>query len=691
MIAMAGLEGPRLILRIGGLGNRTFTLVPGGDDAARPKVDATVKEVYMQLGEAVRAVYDEERSMTYPSLPGNGWHWWESRLGWFFGKADRWQRQRLATAGFCPVFADEQPRIEVLTGCAQGGDSLLAQATAWANASGSPVEWQHRGLVLEHADADAFSGPKQDDAPYSIGQAPARKNADQKKNGTRAEAVDEAHIAHERAFGFRAQAEALRHHADLLVAIWDVASEGKPGGTRETVELALRERIPVIAIRIDEGGAVQRDLLFGIQDLWKTPGAAGLHGLAELVAELLAFPDATERPHHGTPVAYDPRVAFHAFCSGTIGEPSVGRFWRWYETGLKERASSIVLAAKAAIPGVEPHAVPAYEEAKSRASAMAARFGRAHRAGVLVSYVLGALAVCCAVLGGILHVKLGPSHVLIPIVAALELVSILLLFSLSRTSRSEAWHTAWTDLRILAEALRPMKYLHPLGVHTPLPKLAPHLTSSYTNPKQLWSIWYFRMLVKQVPIALSTLQQQDLASHRARMVQDWIGITEDPTGTGNDTIHEGGQLGHHQRNHRSYEATYHRLETVSLRLFLVIMSSAVLHLVYALGHWSWLHSIHDLLFVVCVLGPAGLAAILGFTSQLDMQRIAERSEGMQDQLRGRAQALGSIPLGTSPAGMVDPALYRWSLCTEAIATAGLMVDETAGWALIYRNTEIHAG
>lgn len=92
---------------------------------------------------------------------------------------------------------------------------------------------------------------------------------------------------------------------------------------------------------------------------------------------------------------------------------------------------------------------------------------------MLLPYFLGAKALGCAVLSDILYYSF-KDHPLMKVVAIAELCFILLLFGLSRTSRSEAWHTAWTDLRILAEALRPMKYLHGLGVHTTLPKLAPH-------------------------------------------------------------------------------------------------------------------------------------------------------------------------------------------------------------------------
>ncbi len=33
----------------------------------------------------------------------------------------------------------------------------------------------------------------------------------------------------------------------------------------------------------------------------------------------------------------------------------------------------------------------------------------------------------------------------------------------------------------------------------------------------------------------------------------------------------------------------------------------------------------------------------------------------------------------------------WTLTSEALVTASLMMDETAGWSLIYKNTDIHAG
>ena len=98
-----------------------------------------------------------------------------------------------------------------------------------------------------------------------------------------------------------------------------------------------------------------------------------------------------------------------------------------------------------------------------------------------------------------------------------------------------------------------------------------------------------------------------------------------------------------------------------------------------------------ILFTICfwlgVGGPALLAAITGFLSQIEAMRMRQRSVGMTLLLAERHRILGALDLTTAP----EAVEARWRLAAEAAITAGLMVDETAGWALIYKSADIHAG
>ena len=680
---------PRLVLRVGGLGNRNFDQGPQTPTEWEGIIAGEIAAVYGGLAAAVKGVQETDAQQVFTTMAHRDEHWLESRFGWFFGKADRWERSKLATAGVCPAFTPEKPLITVLTGLAKGGDMLLAEAVLDPDLQNGLVEWQHTGIVVHHADHDPYTGSLNTDLPFSVGTIPARPASNVADEATldgatqRAKAHALARISSQRAFGFRAQAEALRHHADILVAVWDTVSEGKPGGTRESVEFALRERIPVLALRIDVQGAVQCDLLQGPEDLWEEPGTIGYAQLGSVIKEVLAFPD-----KKADSTAYDPRVAFYGFLHGSLPAPRLlGLIWTAFVAWTKRRAARHAPTAahkptKTTNSG--PEAPTAYERAKRRASDMAKLFGDAHRGGVALSYLLGISAVCAAVAGGIAHGVPSAAHGWVVLFAVMEMVLIIFLFALSLTSRSEAWHTAWTDVRILAEALRCMKYLHPLGVHTPLPKLPPHLSDHDQDPKQLWSVWYFRMLVKQVPVGQDVLPAATLHAFRDHLVDEWIGLN---ASTGHFTA---GQGEHHTKNSHLYAWQSEFFERVSTWLFRAILACASLHSLGAISQWQWLHALHYPMYIICVIGPVALGVILGFTTQIELRRIEERSKGMTLQLRARALALSRIPFAAG-ATLADPAELRWSLTREAIATANLMVDETASWALIYRNTGIHAG
>ena len=89
---------------------------------------------------------------------------------------------------------------------------------------------------------------------------------------------------------------------------------------------------------------------------------------------------------------------------------------------------------------------------------------------------------------------------------------------------------------------------------------------------------------------------------------------------------------------------------------------------------------------LCIGGPALIAALHGFTSQMELLRLRARSSSMARLLEERSRTLAALDLSNpAEAGAV------WGLATEALATADLIMDETAGWSMLYRNTNIHAG
>ena len=711
----APLPKPRLILRLGGLGNRKFGREneSGHDEAPEPLRAAAVaacNAVLQEIAAGLAAIHADDQSATtvFPPPDGGG-YWWASRLGGLFGRADRWRR--LARTGEASsVFSPERPELVVLTGDAIGGDRIIAEAARGQTA----VAVQHWRIAPDEVANVGADGLSVGTIPAS-GQRPADRAPGREEARALAEAV------RSRAYGFRAQAEALRHHADLLLAVWDPDAEGKAGGTSESVLLALRERMPVIAVRLRGDGPADIDVLQSAEDLQQARGEAGAwqEPLAEVLDRLLRFPDA--RPHrhghghgHGRGTSYHPRVAYAEFLAGA-GQvrPWPGLVWEIFDQGIRGRLqweklqkswlpglfSEAELAGAGASSGAsKPPERGSFEfhfgPAKDRASQVSAVFGNAHRGGIVVSYLLAVVAVLLALGGSLLHGiadhQCAPqqSPVLgwvMVAVAAAEVVTIVLLLALALVSKLEGWQEAYTDTRILAEALRAMKYLGPLGVHTPLPKLPAYLgrDASQTPVQELWSVWYFRALVRQAPLRLDRAAG-DARPLREVLATDWIG---DPT-----TPKPASQIAYHRANVVAQQALHDGGERLTGRCLAVVFVAACGHLIEMVWHAvSEPGHGHGVVLPVvalglCVGGPALIAACHGLLSQIDTVRLRQRSESMDEILAEHHRALQLVG-GGAGAGSAEAV---WGLAVQGLAVGSLMMDETADWSLIYRNTDIRA-
>lgn len=701
--ASTALPQPRLILRLGGLGNREFGShgSSGLQDnpaqltaAAEGACEIVLVEIESVLGKLHTA--DQQRDCVAPPMERACCYWWQSRLGWLFGQADRWGRLRTDPRDSA-VFSKSCPLVTVLTGGEPGGDAII-RATALSRHRLDVIEYQH----FEVKPASPAPGSQNGVAGggLGIGTIPVAGKRPEGRLPTRDEANTLAETARQRAYGFRAQSEALRHHSDILLAIWDPDREGKAGGTLESVLNALRERVPVIAIRLT--GAAEADImvLSRPEELHASPG--GLEpwqpALATVLQNILSFPDprvsGDRQASHCHQTSYHPRAAYAVFREGEpIAVPWPGELWKALKAYSHGQISLLQMLGRwltapqpQATASAKPHTGAKdtfafhFGQAKSRGSIISGVFGDAHRGGIIASYLLAALAVLLALTGSVLHHIHAPD-VCVAIVAGLEVSVILGMCALASVSKIEDWHEAYTDCRILTEALRIMEQLGPLGVHTPLPKLPAYLAGDpgQQQPQRLWCVWYFRALVREAPLRLTAPgsapvgSPQFFQSIRTAMLEKWIG----------------GQKIYHGDNFKAQLKLQHGAEKLTAWAFAVVVICAAVHLCSVI-HTSWFKG-HDSLglqmitFILCVSGPAVIAALHGFLSQIETVRLRQNSESMGQLLQEKARSLAVLNLSTDTADAV------WGLSSEALATANLMMEETAAWSLNYRNTDIHAG
>lgn len=695
------LNRPRLVLRVGVLGNRYFGTacpngVPGAPEIIGENVVEAAKRVFENIATTLNSELEADRRCRFPEIDGKLEYQGRLVLAGLFGAWDRWNRldREGRPAG---VYRDVKPLIRIVTGRAKGSDQWLEEAGLSCVKSISSVEFVSQPVVVGSTDGHGANA-------FSVGALPKKTVDKGIAPMTREKALEQARCARERAVGFRAQAEALQHHSDLLIAAWDPAAESKAGGTVETVAMALRRNIPVVALRVGVDESVTISILERPADLERPPSMDWNRELQACIARLVRFPELSKpkESHSGSTehrhfTAYHPRVAFNAFINREdLGRPWPAQSWK----NLCEWVRSL----SPDVRKTEPSKLKSprfYAEAKQRASTLSGDFGDAHRGGVLISYVLGAVAVLLAILGGELHQR-GAAESWLFVVGMGEMAALVLLWALSSTSKLEDWHELYTDCRVLSEALRCMTYLAPLGVHTPIPKLPPHVAGEQEgelvhDPRRTWGIWYFRALVREAPILEGDSSIPKFPAEIQKLLQsEWVGdpSAHSSTDEANRSIPiKGNQYLYHLNAGRLHGQMFHGIEATTNTAFFVILAAVVIHLVEGFfpepGHEPVSNptsSFNSILFLIGVGGPAFLAALTGFQAQIESRRLMQRSASMLNSLQERFRVLGDVDTSDP-----DSVTARWGLAREAAATAAVLVNEAADWSMIYKNSDIHAG
>lgn len=704
---------PRMILRLGVVGNQYFGTDNGaarGKDWAvneKPKpmkdeVAARCREVFEEVLRCMDDIYADDQGREYPASQAS---FLQKLFGWTSFVFGTWRLWNVKEPGNdASAYSKHAPRLEVLTGLGDGVDEIAADIA-------SSLECEV--LRVSH---QAENGPE---LALDVGALPEKIRPG---DGVlpREQARVFAGIESERKEVLRAQAVALRHHGDVLMAVWDPDANAKEAGTVESVLAALSENIPVIAVRLgssETGTRTSIQVLKHVRDLHATPVQKWQEGLREVLKPILDFPwkeqesKAQHDDHASAPSDYHALSAYQRFLSTKkIPRPYPGFIWQRprFTKATSGQESEVSLPT------------PELSAAMKRAQVMSQAFGAAHRGGILLSYSLAALAVLFALIGHFCHEY---KHV-VACCCVLEAVFVAVMALLSFQSKKENWHYAYTDARLLAEALRMMEFLWPLGLHTPLPKLPHHLKEHphLRLPRQPWSIWYFRALTRMLPLQGGPVSPAKNSIEMARhLSEDWIAV----------------QIGHHERNSALHGNIHHRAEKLVIWFFRLAVGAVILHLVHVLHATSVTHvmksfltligvsltwkDVDPWLFFFCVFMPAAIAAVHGAASQLESNRLSLRSKSLMqmlmsskerlDALRGRKSlvltevtvsevlvsevaasevVVSEVTVSESSGSELTPADYRF-LQAEALNAASLMIDETAGWSLLYKNAAIPAG
>jgi len=296
---------------------------------------------------------------------------------------------------------------------------------------------------------------------------------------------------------------------------------------------------------------------------------------------------------------------------------------------------------------------------------LAVLYANRYRSTFLLAFLLTAAAVGMALLpvGAQLAPRHGAEHACI----FLELAAISTVLIMVGQGRRQRWHERWLDYRMVAELVRHLRLVAPLGGKRRLPPIPAHWTT-YGQPAATWMAWYVRAV------------ERDLGLPAAVVGKDYLLACLDELGrvlTGQVSFHAGNR----KRNER-LESRLHRCGVVLLGITLL---ACALHL----GAGVPLALLAALTFC-CGFFPAIGAALGGIANQGEFLRIHKRSRAMQDQLTILLREIDNIRSDLQDASAPLSQQYSPLVSTRASDAARLLVHEVLDWRVVFLDRPLTA-
>jgi hypothetical protein len=531
-------------------------------------------------------------------------------------------------------FSKAEPVLRTVCMAAEGADLLGAQA---ARAAGSATFYV-LPFPFDEYQRD-FSSPTAASASRSLFES---ANAQLILPGERTE----AERSYERAN------EIILANIDLLVAVWNGKRARGRAGTGDVVQSAISRRIPVVVIAPDQ--PAQPTLLTAPDDeelanLIALDLARKPLDLARLVSEILSPPQG--------------RQARQGLID-LLGEKNNYRSIRFeYPFLLKLFGVGGITKASTARPHADGPLTPPTSHLShdltpqellsdlATIDRLANHYGRLYRSSTASEFLLTIIAAFFSAMAFILF----PFIAGVSVIAQVLVNGLVLLDSTTRTT--QRWQERWLDYRVIAERLRCVRFLHPLGLG---------LTQSsapFRRHRESWVEWYVRRYQRGLDPPHGTIQTSDIARFAKR-----LGDREIPE-----------QLKYHRANFRQVGLLDRRLSTAAR---IALASTIVVAGLYGISAYyfggitrvPWMPIAIVLFFVL----PAMAAAFNGIRAAADLIRLAERSAMMAAALTRLRRAILSTPMNYD------------RVAVAAERTAGIMSNELGEWRFVLESQRARA-
>jgi hypothetical protein len=318
----------------------------------------------------------------------------------------------------------------------------------------------------------------------------------------------------ERGRAYEAAGFVMLANIDLLIAIWDGEEAAGIGGTAQIVSRAIADGIPVV--RIDpqspsdmeiswsQAGDLPPAHAYAQQRHTFRPADEATVGL--VIQDILALPDEARA---SLPQYLAEKERRWNFCLWyplllwvfLVRAPRLSDFqlplaladtqaqWKNYFDILpKDRAQR---------PAIETTLLPAF----SAADHLGVFYSLVYRGTYVFNFFVAALAVTLALTGIFIH----DPDVKVYLVAAEFAIIVTILVTWSVGIRRQ-WHRRWLEYRRLAECLRHMRILAPLGAEGPISRPGLDVDG------QDWVSWYAWSLRRLIPLPYRVVDQAYIAA-----------------------------------------------------------------------------------------------------------------------------------------------------------------------------------
>lgn len=480
-------------------------------------------------------------------------------------------------------------------------------------------------------------------------------------------------------------ARVMIEQSDILVAVWDGASQFFVGGTGHTIVAALALGAPVVWIdaRTPEDWRILRTPeSLVVQPATPPPREERLATLAALVETALT-PAAGRNVGHGSP---DPLAGARAM-GQEAWKPHSGALWhayrrietlfggdrrplrslrQTYETpeAIGSGSGAGVLAALQGLPGGDPAMAASVEANVLRrfawADGVSSRLSDIYRGGMTANFVLSASAI----IAGVAYMPFvdGADK---GAFAAVEFLLLAAILGITWLGQKRRWHGRWFETRRVAEYFRHGHILLALGVARP-PGRWPKGTETS------WPEWYARHGLREVGLPNVVVTPAYLRAALEHLLD----------------AHVTRQRDYHADKARRLTTVHRNLDRLSEASFLLAVISVAGYLALtaarALGRMTYddLHDASKWFTLLGVILPTLGAAIAGIRYFGDFERFAAISEATAERLdaaHSRIALLLAAP---------ETALDYDHVSDLAHAADDIVVSEIESWQSVFGGKHI---